>query len=121
MSLQEDRRVRWTRLLADYQSSGLGVAEWCRRQGIHATSYYEWRRKLGEVPSPASAPEWLTVSPGANAGGGPVEQDRSVEACRIPESSCLTLRVGQVSIDLRSGFDRKLLRDALDVLESGSC
>jgi hypothetical protein len=119
MSLVEDRRVKWSRLLEEHRSSGLPVSEWCRREGVHPTSFYEWRRRLGALSASLSAPEWLAVSPCdvlTNASGSSV----SAEVC-APVSAGLTLRIGRVSIDLCAGFDRGVLSEALDVLESRTC
>jgi len=58
----------WTKKLADWRSSGLSIAAWCRRnaEGYHRFLY--WRKRLGG--SPAAAPGRfieLTVDPGRSA------------------------------------------------------
>lgn len=38
----------WRSLLARYDGSGLGVAEFCRREAISAASFYRWRKPLSD-------------------------------------------------------------------------
>ena len=39
-------RQKWQAILADYERSGLAVAEYCRQQDINPNSFYQWRKKL---------------------------------------------------------------------------
>ena len=39
-------RQRWHELIRQQGSSGLSVAEFCRRQDISQASFYQWRKKL---------------------------------------------------------------------------
>ena len=42
----------WRKRLARFQCSDLTVAEFCRREGVSAPSFYQWRKRLqpGERP-----------------------------------------------------------------------
>jgi hypothetical protein len=113
---REERRARWARLLEEQALSGLSVAEWCRRSGAHTTTFFEWRRKLGGERLSTAGPQWLAVSPAE-----PHDATQAVPVGVASDAGLLTLRVGRVAIDICSGFDRELLRDALDVLESRAC
>jgi transposase-like protein len=41
-------RQAWRSLLATFDSSGLGIEAFCRREAISAASLYRWRRLLGD-------------------------------------------------------------------------
>ena len=38
--------ARWEDRVARQRASGLSVAEFCRREGVHPVSFYGWRRRL---------------------------------------------------------------------------
>jgi hypothetical protein len=38
--------ARWRERLARWRASGLSVAEFSRREGVHPVSFYGWRRRL---------------------------------------------------------------------------
>jgi hypothetical protein len=100
----DDLIAEWRRHFADQQSSGLPVRDWCARSGVSRNRYYYWRRRVS-IPPPTAAPlDWLPITLQEETTDPPV-----------------TLRIGKVSIDLRSGFDRGLLCDVLDVLEARPC
>lgn len=37
---------RWRQRLQEFESSGLSVAAWCRREGVSTASFYQWKKKL---------------------------------------------------------------------------
>ena len=39
--------AQWRELLSRFESSGLGVAEFCHRESVSAASFYQWRSRLG--------------------------------------------------------------------------
>jgi transposase-like protein len=43
--------AQWRERLQRYRESGLTVVEFCRREGVSAPSFYQWRKRLdGESP-----------------------------------------------------------------------
>jgi hypothetical protein len=109
----EERRRAWESTLADQQSSGLSVSEWCKRQSIALSTFSYWRKRLKELANPQQVidgaaaqrehPQWLTMEVAADPRPSPV---------------ALTLRIGRVSLDVTTGFDPHLLADVLTVLEA---
>ena len=98
MSDRNDTAATWQRLLAEQQASGISVTAWCAQQNIQAGTFYAWRKRL-TASAPSPVPQWVAVStPGV---GTPV-----------------TLRVGQVAIEVAAGFDPHLLAEVLTVLEA---
>jgi hypothetical protein len=90
-------RDHWAALLAAQAASGLPASIWCKERGINVTSLYTWRKRLKDAPS------------------GDTSSFIEVLDAPIPR---LELVMGRVSIRLQSGFDRHLLCDVLDVLET---
>jgi len=41
-------KQKWQVIFADYQRSHLSIAEYCREQSISPSSFYLWRKKLGD-------------------------------------------------------------------------
>ena len=37
----------WRLVMEEFRGSGLGVREFCRREGLRESSFYAWRRELG--------------------------------------------------------------------------
>ena len=42
-----EKELRWREILNRQAYSGVGVREFCRREGISEPSFYAWRKKLG--------------------------------------------------------------------------
>jgi hypothetical protein len=102
MSLSfEERSAAWRRLLAEQRGSGMTVVAWCASRNLRISTFYYWHKKAAQTPT-ASAPGWVSLSVSDAAQGG----------------DTLTLRVGRVSVDVPSGFDRRLLTEVLGVLEA---
>jgi len=48
------RRMReWQRRMARFQEAQQSVAEFCRKEGISAPSFYQWRKRLAQRRQPA--------------------------------------------------------------------
>jgi len=41
-------KQKWQAILVDCQRSHLSIAEYCREQSISPSSFYLWRKKLGD-------------------------------------------------------------------------
>jgi hypothetical protein len=42
-----DKDQYWRLVMEEFRGSGLGVREFCRREGLRESSFYAWRRELG--------------------------------------------------------------------------
>lgn len=71
MARQSDPAVRsrWQSLIELQPQSGMNVTEFCDAHDISSASFYQWRRKLAEVPpaGPAFLPVRLAGGMGAAA------------------------------------------------------
>lgn len=90
------------RLFTEAAKAGVSLAQCARRQGISISTAYAWasaRRARREVTFAQVVPQ----SEAPNEVGG----------------SGLTLRLGQLEIDVHHGFDAALLRGVVDALTEG--
>src|SRR5271170_3591412 len=87
---------KWREVVRRQQSSGLGVAEFCRNRMIPPSSFFGWRRKLAHAQASAF-----------------------VEATVVPRAAGIEIRLrGGRRLLLCRGFDRELLAEALTALEA---
>jgi len=53
---RQARREWWRRQLQRQQQSGMTVAEFCRQHGLHAVTFYSWKRRFrDEAAAPATS------------------------------------------------------------------
>lgn len=55
-SLGSRKAVEWRRRLARFRQGRQSVAEFCRREGVSAPSFYLWRKRLAQPAGPAGEP-----------------------------------------------------------------
>lgn len=103
---KEERRKRremWHERVTAFRASGLSVAAWCREHELKEHQMRYWLRRFQSVSEPdSSAATWLPVH---------VRDDR--ESQGVGE---LVVRVGDVAIEVRPGFDRSLLVELVETL-----
>jgi hypothetical protein len=98
------KREEWQEKVAEFRASGLSGAAWCTAEGIKPHMLYYWTKQFPqktEVPA-QTHPQWLPVVIG----------DRQTEEM----ANGLQVRIGSAVIDVRPGFDGKLLSDIVRVL-----
>lgn len=88
---REELRQLWPELVAEFRASGLGQAQWCRRNGHKVRHLHYWLRKFPVTDASASASPWMTVD------------------TRLSVDSAITVRVGAAEIHVTPGFDPDLL------------
>jgi len=103
-----DNKLRsiWEQRLAEYEVSGKSIATWCKEQTVRENQFYYWRKKLRtEQIGKAQPVKWLALN-----------LQTSKQA--VPTGSSITVCVGQVTVEIREGFDRHLLREIVQVLRT---
>lgn len=94
-------------MISRQRASGQGVAEFCRREAVAASSFFAWRRRLGEAQAPVdsggSAFVEITTTarePGTAGDGGSGVEVRlghgrriGVGRCFDPQTLCRVLAV----------------------------
>ncbi|MCL6481795.1 MAG: helix-turn-helix domain-containing protein [Firmicutes bacterium] len=102
MSRQELREL-WEQRVAEFRASGQSVATWCAARGIPPHQLHYWLRKFSDdrPVERTSSVRWLSVQ---------------VDESPIPSTDTVVLRVGNVEIEVKPGFDPLLLRQVVQVL-----
>ncbi len=95
---------KWRDLLERQRASGLSVAAFCRRDGVAASSFFAWKRKLGFVPATPAFVE-------ATVAGTLPPPTRSPSRIEVRLRGGRRVRVGR-------GFDRDLLAEVVAALEA---
>ena len=97
---------KWRDLIERQRASGLSVAGFCRRDGVAASSFFAWKRKLGSSPATPAFVE-ATV---AGTRPPPTPAARSAGRIEVRLRGGRRVRVGR-------GFDRDLLAEVVVALE----
>ena len=101
--VNNDLRSLWEQRLADHEASGKTIAAWCREHSIRDNQFYYWRKKLRIDQVENNHPvKWLPLE---------VEQTNRT-------SGSIAVHVGQVTIEIKQGFDPHLLRQIVKVLQT---
>jgi len=89
----EELRQLWAQRVDAFFASGLSGAQWCAQEHLPPKQLSYWKRKLANADATASAPSWFAVP-------------------MAPESQVpnIVVRVGDVAIEVQSGFNPDLLR-----------
>jgi hypothetical protein len=66
-----ERRQFWAEHIAAWKVSGQGKGAYCREQGLNASSFSRWSKKLGERPPGGDGPRLVPVRLSAPAPQGP--------------------------------------------------
>jgi transposase len=96
---------KWRDVIERQRTSGLSVAAFCRRDGVAASSFFAWKRRLGVVPATPAFVE-------ATVTGTPLPPTtRSAGRIEVRLRGGRRVRVGR-------GFDHHLLAEVVAALEA---
>jgi hypothetical protein len=127
-----DAAARWRKLLEDQRVSGLPISVFCRERGVPASSLFAWRRRL-KLPGGGGAQTFKPVelvgapkrprpapAPGPAPADGDGDADVDVDAGGDAIELCLAAGPAgrRRRLVVRRGFDRQLLADLVQTLES---
>ncbi|MBF8378463.1 IS66 family insertion sequence element accessory protein TnpB [Alicyclobacillus mali] len=104
MSHQE-RRELWRERIAAFYDSGLSAAQFCAEHGLKPHQLWYWARRFRDEASHGVIPAFVSV----------VTEDAQTTTAPI------TLRVGKVEIDVRPGYDSRLLAELVHMLVTRPC
>jgi len=97
---------QWEQRLAEYESSGKTIASWCQEHSIRYSRFHYWRRKLRVDQAEEGQPvKWLSL-----------ELENAKQVSLAPDS--IAVHIGQVTIELKKGFDPLLFREIVQVLQT---
>ena len=137
--------ARWREIVRGQAASGLSVAAYCRRAGTPQSSFYAWRRKLKNDPTPSERRDAATFAEVRDTGTFAEVRDTGTFAGVRNAATFAELRVvgpagarnsvGRVSASdgalevrlpngrgvlVRPGFDPQTLLDLVTTLEHGA-
>lgn len=99
-------RSMWEQYLAEYETSGQTVKAWCQEQAIKESRFYYWQRKMRMEQTQKEQPvKWLSL-----------DLDHHKQASL--SFDCITVNIGQATIELRTGFDQDLFREIVQALQT---
>lgn len=99
MTKTELRQV-WASQVANFKASGMTTNEWCQAHDLKIHQLRYWIRKFRDEANSSSLPsQWLGIDIKALEPKSP--------------SNVLTLRVGQVTLEVKPGVDQVLLSDVV--------
>ena len=103
----------WRSRLDDLDASLLPVAKWCELRGFSRYRVIYWRRKLAAervVRAETGNGRWLCV-----------QNAQAALPTSLSFQASITLRVGNATLEVHSGFDPVLLRAIVVALGGTSC
>ncbi|MDD4590340.1 MAG: hypothetical protein PHG06_07925 [Parabacteroides sp.] len=104
--INSDLHSLWEQRLAEYENSGQTIKAWCQEQAIKEHQFYYWRKKLCMEQAELGQPvKWL-----------PLDMDRNKQT-RFAQDS-IAVHIGEVTIELKSGFDQHLFREIIQALQT---
>ena len=95
------------RLVAEYEGSGLGRQAFCNKHGLSLSTLNRHRKRQQMASEPAERSRWVAVE----------LSGREQAPARQPDSELSVLLSSGRRIEVRSGFDPKVLQQLLRVLE----
>jgi len=116
--LESPARRKWRELIVRQRAGGLSVAEFCRREGVPASSFFSWKRRLSDddaVPAFIEA----RISPArGQAGATGSTNSTQTGSTGSPQTRQIEIRLrGGRRVRVGRGFDRDLLAEVVAVME----
>ena len=101
---REQLRKKWQARVADFKASGKTTTEWCAEHDLKPNQLRYWLRKYKETNEPLNTQsQWLKVE----------IDDNQVSSCH---DNTLIVRIGKAVIEVKQGYDKKLLSDLVSTL-----
>ena len=93
--------AKWSRRVEACRKSGQRVSEWCAEQGIPASTYYSWQRKVFQAAVSKNEVCFAEV---------PVRPAAAETAASI--------QCGELRVDIHTGADTETIRAIIQALKS---
>lgn len=101
----DERKQMWQERINAYKASGEpSVKAWCKQNQVGLQSMYSWMKRLDTESTPVAYPltKWVAID----------------SSTTIKETSTLIVKVGDVSIEIKKGFNHALFNEVLQILQS---
>jgi transposase-like protein len=101
---KQDRKKEWEAKIDAYKASGQSASAWCVAHNIKPHQLWYWMRKFKATEPTGKTPtKWLSVE----------VDEQSYETISI-----LLVRVGSAEIEVKPGYDPKLLKEVVRTLKA---
>ncbi len=118
MEVRTEARLReWAGMVAECQSSGLTVREWCRENGIAPKTYYYRLRKV-RLRAMQDMPGGISSVPTVQHGNDVSFKQLEINAPSTSGSAVITLHVQNGTLEVSSGADRETIEAVLLALKT---
>jgi len=98
MKGQRRSKEQWMLLVEDFKASGLSLAAWCREKNISKSSIYPYIKTFDNNVKDSDQ-KWGVVT--------------------LPQTStesAISLKIGSITLDIKSGFNKETLSEVLSVV-----
>lgn len=105
--MDPEKKKLWEKRFEEYKTSGLSGKRWCKeqgkKQGFSEYQFWYWKKRLEKnTEEDKITSTWVPV----------MMEDP------IQQTTTLTVRIGILEIEIKSGYDPKLLQDVVRTLAS---
>ena len=91
-----EKRALWNERINEFLASGQSRHAWCRNNDVSAQQLGYWLRKSQSSPeNQAESSRWVSMNASSSA------------------DSRITIRIGELSLEVERGFDPKVLSDVV--------
>lgn len=94
-------RILWKERVRDFRASGMSAVSWCKEHQLKTHQLWYWIQQYEKPNQPKPSPAWI-----------PIRIDESPQ----PIEDRLLLRLGEITLEVKPGFNRQLLADVVSVL-----
>jgi hypothetical protein len=100
-----EQQIQWTDRINEFKASGQNQTEWCKTKKINLRTFNYWFVKSNKTVSQTSkTSNWISL--------------KDVKPNETPIASMLTVKIGHVIVEVKPGFDAKLLLNIVEALSS---
>ena len=100
---QLEQRKQWEVRVRDFRASGKTAVAWCSEQQVKPHQLKYWIKQYENPKNPPQSPHWIAVQVDEQA------------------NDTLLIRIGQAVLEVKPGFNRKLLGDVVSTLLQQGC
>lgn len=102
--LNSNTAKEWKQYIEDYRSSGLTATAWSEKnkKSVHKLRY--WITQFNKENKKVQEKQWISV---------PIKKQ-----CPDELHPSINLKIGFITIEVNSGFDKNVLMDVLSVVQS---
>ncbi|WP_417204686.1 IS66 family insertion sequence element accessory protein TnpA [Acetoanaerobium sticklandii] len=115
------RKDTWMKNISDRNASGLTIRQWCNLNNVNETSYYYWLKKVRReiIDSTQLAEENdLAFVPMLLESTEPNSSQQQRNKINTTDSSEITIKVGDMTIEFGKESSQELILNVLKVLKN---